>query len=76
MNRERRKVIERLVARLADVEAEIEDVVAQEADYLNNMPESFQDSQKGSDTEERISSLEQAQNSVPEVINYLEEACN
>lgn len=75
MNRERRKVIERLVARLADVEAEIEDVVAQEAEYLNNMPESFQDSQKGSDTEERISNLEQAQNSVPEVINYLEEAC-
>jgi len=75
MNRERRKVIEKLVARLADVEAEIEDVVAQEADYLDNMPESFQDSQKGSDTEERIATLENAQNTVPEVISYLEEAC-
>ena len=43
MNNERRKVIRELVGKLEDLEAQIEDVVQEEANYLDNMPESFQD---------------------------------
>jgi len=76
MNNERRKVIRELVGKLEDLEAQIEDVVQEEANYLDNMPESFQDSEKGENTQETIATLENAQNTVPEVISYLEEACN
>ena len=76
MNDERRKVIRELVGKLEDLEAQIEDVAQEEANYLDNMPEAFQDSEKGENTQETIATLENAQNTVPEVINYLEEACN
>ncbi len=76
MNNERRKKILDLVCRLQDLELQIEDIVQDEANYLNAMPIAFQDSEKGENTQETIATLENAQNTVPEVINYLEEACN
>ena len=76
MNDERRKVIRELVGKLEDLEAQIEDIVQEETNYLDSMPEAFQDSEKGENTQETIATLENAQNTVPEVISYLEEACN
>lgn len=76
MNNERRKKILDLVCRLEDLEAQIEDIVQDEANYLDAMPIAFQDSEKGENTQETIANLENAQNTVPEVVNYLEEACN
>jgi len=76
MNKERRIKILNLVCRLEDLEAQIEDIVQEETNYLDSMPEAFQDSEKGENTQETIATLENAQNTVPEVISYLEEACN
>lgn len=72
MNKQRRKKIEALVERLADIWTELEELKDEEQDYFDNMPESFQGSDKGEAAEQVVSQLDDAINSACEAKDTLE----
>jgi uncharacterized coiled-coil DUF342 family protein len=68
MNKDRRKAIDALLERIeqlkTDIDAlasEIETIKDEEQDYYDNMPESFQDGDKGQRAQEAIDALDNAQ---------------
>ena len=85
MNNERRKAIaavrgeiETLVDQFDSIKTQLEDIRDEEQDYFDNMPESFQQGDKGQAAEEAISNLDNAIDALDvqldDAINYLEEA--
>lgn len=72
MNKQRRKDIAALIAKIGDLKTqiealdieglleEIEDIKSQEEEYKDNMPQAMQDGDKGSAADEAISHLETA----------------
>jgi len=64
MNDERRKEIAKAMTLLQDAVNIIEAVKDEEQDSFDNMPESFQQGDKGSRMEEGISALESAVDSI------------
>lgn len=60
MNDERRKKIERAKSHITDAVNLIEEVKSDEQDAFDNMPEGFQQGDKGQAMEEGISALESA----------------
>lgn len=71
MNNERRKMIAVAVAHLAEAKADLETARDEEQDYLDNMPESFQEGSKGETAQEAIDLLE---NVVDGIENAIDEA--
>jgi hypothetical protein len=51
MNAQRRKTLSDLYSQLEQIKSEIEECRDEEQEYLYNMPESFQSSDKGTTTE-------------------------
>lgn len=76
MNDERRKEIQRARDLLAEVKAILEQVQSEEQDYYDNMPESFQNGDKGTKASEAADKLQEAVDAVDEVDNAIEEAVN
>lgn len=74
MNSSRRNNIRQIIKRLNEIGLEIESVKDEEQDYLDNIPENLQMSQKYYISEEAIYSLEEAKDSIEEAIESLEEA--
>lgn len=85
MNNARRKEIEKLIeeasaleGKLDDLKTQIEAIRDEEQDYLDNMPESLQNSQKAEMAQAAIDALESAPEplelDMDEVISYLNEA--
>lgn len=74
MNNKRRQRIRSVISDLEQYGDLIDDLLSEEQDALDNMPENLE----GSDSYERIetaaSNLESAGESLEEAINYLEEA--
>lgn len=74
MNAERRKKISVLVGQLSEIKDAIETLKDEEQEYYDNMPESFQNGDKGEAATTAIDQLEQADTSLQEVVDALEEA--
>ncbi len=86
MNKDRRKAIAALVTelealqgKLGDVRDQIDTLGEEEQDYYDNMPESFQNGEKGSAAEAARDALQNAYDELESfdfgtVINYLDEA--
>lgn len=85
MNAERRKAIaavisklEELASQLGEIKDDLETIRDEEQEYYDNMPESFQNGDKGERAQAAIDALEGALNDLPEdfqdVIGNLEEA--
>lgn len=72
MNNERRKQINKVIAALSELQSEIEEILGDEQDYYDNMPESFQSGEKGEIAQNAISYLESA--SLDDIISSLESA--
>ena len=86
MNRERRKQIEEVISKLESLQGEIElmkddiqEIADMEQGYLDNMPESLQNSSNFERSSEAIDDLgyaieeiENLENSIQEAISYLE----
>lgn len=72
MNIKRRKRIDAVLELLASIQNEIEEIQQEEQDYLDNMPENLEGSEKYSIAEEAIDNLESALNAVIEAADYLE----
>ncbi len=74
MNKERRKEINQIIAELEDLKSRIESVLEEEQEYLDNMPESFQDGEKGEKAQAAIDALEYAVQSIEETFDNLNTA--
>lgn len=81
MNKQRRKSIEslketiaELAGKLDDLRNEVETIKDDEQEYHDNMPESLQNGDKGSNAQEAISCLEQAYDAIDSAISSLSDA--
>lgn len=72
MNNDRRARIRKLIEQLEGINTELEEIQAEEQDAFDNMPEGFQDSERGQSMQESISNMESA--SLDDVIGYLNDA--
>lgn len=70
MNKERRK---RIVDAIKRIESLIEDILSDEQEAYENMPEGLQMSDNGIASEEAQDNLDAAIESLEDAINYLEE---
>lgn len=68
MNADRRKQIQRAIELLEEAKGILETARDDEQDYFDNMPESFQQGEKGQRAEEVIGNLEEANDALDEVI--------
>lgn len=74
MNKQRRKFIRELIEQATALSQQIEEVLNEEQDYYDYMPENLQGSERGQNAEEAISCLEEAQYSIEDCISNLESA--
>lgn len=71
MNKNRRKIIENIIAMLDKAKVSLEDVLSEEEDYFNNMPENLQGSIRGTESEEAIDLLTEAVDNLNNCIDNL-----
>ena len=73
MNRERRAKIKAQINRINEIAASLQDIMDEEQDYFDNMPENLQGSIRGDAAEEAISTLDDAVSALEDVTSSLEE---
>jgi hypothetical protein len=73
MNKERRKVIARATVMIDEAKGILESCRDEEQEYYDNMPESFQNGEKGSTAQEAIDALEEAVSSLEEITGNISE---
>lgn len=74
MNAARRKEIEKAVALIEVAHGMIEQAMADEQDYYDNMPESLQGGEKGDVANNAIEQLDTAMNSLDEATSAAQDA--
>lgn len=74
MNKYRRKEIDDLIQEAESLKDKIEEILSEEQDYFDNMPENLQFSERGENSQQAINDLEEAQSSIEDCISYLEGA--
>ena len=73
MNNIRRKRISNLIVRINMVKEELEDILNEEQDYYDNIPENLLGSERAELSEEAIGLLEEANESFDSIIDNLED---
>ena len=71
MNNKRRKTIGLVINSLENLSVDLEDVAQEESDAYENMPESLQQSDRGSIIEDNIYNLEDCISQINDVIDTL-----
>lgn len=74
MNNTRRKSLRELIERTEGIKLEIEELRTEEEEYYNNMPESFQDGEKGDRAQTVIEYLDEAMTAAGDMIENLTSA--
>ncbi len=74
MNNTRRKALRELIDRIEGAKMEIEEIRTEEEEYYNNMPEAFQDGEKGDRAQTVIEYLDEAMTAADNVVENLTEA--
>lgn len=74
MNAARRRRIEKVENQIADLVAELEEIISEEQGALDNLPDSLQQADKGQAMEEAIGSLDDAKSDLENVQTTLQEA--
>ena len=74
MNKARAKRISKLQASLSEIKDELYEILSEEQDYFDNMPEAFQQGERGSIAESAISALNDAVEAVETAEGSLDEA--
>ena len=74
MNKARRKEINSIIEQIVDLKNNLENILEDEDDYRDNMPENLWGSKRYEISENASSNLEFAISSLEEVIDYLEES--
>ena len=73
MNKERRNRITKAITKLEEMKNEIDEILLEEENAFDNMPENLQCSERGEESEEAINTLNEAIESLEDTINSLEE---
>lgn len=76
MNNARRTQIEKLNNRLSEIMDLINELANEEQEAFDNLPEAFQEGERGEAMEEAIDCLESAASSVEEAMDYLDTAAH
>lgn len=71
MNNQRRKILNKIAEGIENLQYELEEVINEERDSFDNMPENLQDSDRGRISEEAIDIMEEAASALEDVINNL-----
>jgi flagellar biosynthesis chaperone FliJ len=74
MNKQRRQQIGEIRSKLEDLSWDLGNLLDEEQDYYDNMPESLQGGEKDDTAQSAIDALERARDGLTEAINALEEA--
>lgn len=74
MNNTRRKNLRELIEKTEGIKLEIEELRTEEEEYYNNMPEAFQDGEKGDRAQTVIEYLDEAMTAAGDVIENLTSA--
>lgn len=74
MNNTRRKVLANLKERIEEIRDELEAVLYEEQDYLDNIPENLQGSERYEKSEEAVSAMEEVVSSLEEVADNIDSA--
>lgn len=74
MNNDRRKRIEALIAKVEEARDAVADILTEEQDYHDNMPESLQNGEKGEKAQEAIDALVEAHQALEEATDRLQGA--
>lgn len=72
MNNARRKIISNIATKLGGIKSEVQNVMYEEQDAFDSMPENLQGSTRGEESEEAIDTLDEVVNSIEEAIEGLE----
>ena len=70
MNNDRRNRIRKLISQLEDIQNEIENILSDEQEAFDNMPEGFQESERGEKMQAAINHLEDIE--ISDIIGNLE----
>lgn len=73
MNRERRKRIEKLQDSLCEIQSELGNLIDEENEAFDNLPEQFQDGDRGQQMQEYITYMEDSLSNIEEATEWLNE---
>lgn len=73
MNRERRKRIKNLQDSLCEIQSELQDLIDEENEAFDNLPEQFQDGDRGQQMQEYITYMEDSLSNIEEATEWLNE---
>ena len=76
MNKVRRKRVDDVIAKLYELQEELESIFDEESEYRDNIPENMQTSERYENAETNCDNLESAKDSIDEIIDYLEKSKN
>ena len=76
MNQERRNTLEEINETIGGLLAQVEELIEQENEAYDNLPESIQNSERGESMQTAIDNLESLQSSLEEAAGYIEEITN
>ena len=74
MNRYRRSILKTIVESLSKISEELRDVIDEETDAYENMPDNLKDGERGSSSSDAIEYLEEASSSIDDIIDTINEA--
>lgn len=74
MNRYRRSILKTIVESLNKISEELRDVIDEETDAYENMPDNLKDGERGSSSSDAIEYLEEASSSIDDIIDTINEA--
>lgn len=71
MNKIRRKNLQTIIDRLEDIKADLEEIIYEEEEYRDNIPENLQGSEKYERADEACDNLNDAADTLNEVIDSI-----
>lgn len=72
MNKERRNKISKIVESIEKIKSDLQDVLSEEENVFDNMPENLQCSMRGEESEESIDYMNEAVDALDNAIEQLE----
>lgn len=72
MNKQRREAIAAIVGKLSDLQGQVDELLQEEQEYFDNMPEGLQAGDKGDKTQCAIDALQAMFDGIDEVVSLAE----
>ena len=74
MNKQRREALGEIRGKLEDTKSDIEMLRDEEQEYIDNMPESLQSSERCETAENAVSNMDEAINGLEDIISNIDDA--